>query len=125
VATTVHSSTEINGLRNTLPFGPYKFETNHIFDQFLATEIEISGTSTAQLVGGVSPTIAAFTEINFLLLYPNQDIKVGLHGVTASSAGWTLNAYAMHATEGGSINSLQVYNTAATTVNLFVILGQR
>jgi hypothetical protein len=124
MATTVHGMTEINGLRNTLPFGPYQFQLHSIFDQFLATEITVSATSTAQLVGGTSPTIAAITDINFLLLFPDQNIKVGLHGVTAVSAGWTLTANTLHVTEGCSIDSLQVYNTATVTVNLFVILGQ-
>lgn len=124
MTTLMRGQAELEGLLNAKGFGPYLFQMNSLYDQFLATEIQISATSSAQLVGGVSPSIAAITAINFLLLNPDQAIKVGLHGVTASSDGWTLNANGVHILDKCSMTSLQVYNTASSTVNLFVILGQ-
>ncbi len=124
MTTRMRGMAELEGLLNDKSFGPYLFQMSALYDQFLATEIQVSGVSTAQLVGGVSPSIAAITEINFLLLNPNQNIKVGLHGVTASSAGWTLNANGVHITDKCSMTSLQVYNTASTTLTLFVVMGQ-
>lgn len=124
MSTGMQGGVELKGIRNTLPFGPYLFQLSNIYDQFLATEIQIAGMSTAQLVGGISPTIAAFTMINFLLLYPDQDIKVGLHGVMASSAGFTLNAYGLHVQNSCSMTSLQLYNSSIVTLNLFLVLGQ-
>jgi hypothetical protein len=124
MATILHGTMDMSGLRNTLPFGPYVFPLEAVYDQFLATEIQISGTSSAQLVGGVSPSIAAFTALNFLLLYPDQQMKIGLHGVAAQADGFTLGAYGLYVSSGVTMTSLQAYNTSATTVNLFVILGQ-
>lgn len=124
MTTLMRGQTELEGLLNAKGFGPYLFQMNSLYDQFLATEIKVSGTSTAQLVGGVSPAIAAITTINFLLLTPDQNMKVGLHGVTASSAGWTLSANGVHIADKCSMTSLQVYNTANTTLTLFLVIGQ-
>lgn len=125
MATSVRGNVEIQGLRNTLPFGPYPFFINDLYTQFLATEIQISALSSAQLVGGVSPTIAAITTINLLILHPDQQMRVGLHGVAAQASGFTLNAQGVYVTTDGSINALQVYNNTSSLMNLFIVLGQK
>lgn len=109
--------------RSPFPCGPFPFDINQIHDEFAVENVEVAATSTLQLVGGVAPTIANITTIQFLLLYVDQAIKVGLDGVVAETSGFTLSAYKPLIFPGMSLTQLQIYNSAAVLSNVLVVIG--
>lgn len=106
-----------------LAFGPWAFQADQSYTEFFAAEVQLPATTLVQLVGGVSPAIAALSTIELLGLYPDQGIRVGLHGVDAQAAGFTLDAYQILLSGKGEMTSLNVYNTAAVACNLILVLG--
>jgi len=121
--TQVKAHTRVEALQNALAFGPWDFFDNDVYDEMFAAQIQLTGLLFAQIIGGVSPSITAITEVQFLAIIPDQTIMVGLHGVHAQSAGFTLNANRCIKIGTGSLNSVSVYNTTTVTCNVVFIVG--
>jgi hypothetical protein len=82
MSTVVRVELDISAKRGELlTFGPWVFRQNEIYTEFFGAEFQIAATTLAQIIGGVSPSITAITDIQHLSLYPDQIIQVGLHGV--------------------------------------------
>jgi hypothetical protein len=109
--------------QNDLSFGPWIFERATPFDLFLAVEIQIAATTLAQIIGGANPSIAAITTIQFLVIQPDQNVKIGLHGVNAQSSGFSQVADGVIIMDNISMTSLNIYNTASVTTTIFVGVG--
>lgn len=110
-------------LQSTLPFGPWDLSSvTETYAQFFGSEILIPATTLAQIVGGVNPSVAAITTIQLLLLYASQTIQVGLHGVNGQTNGFTVTANKALLIRG-SINALNIYNTAAVAAAVIVAIG--
>lgn len=119
--TTLH---EISALRSDkYPFGPWRFAGVRIYTLFLGADISISATTLAQIIGGVSPSIASITTIQSLLIFPSKTVRVGLHGVNAQTSGFTLNADSLFTIDNCSMTSLNIYNTVAAAATVFLALG--
>ena len=116
---------ELSATRDAFPFGPWPFTYGDAYDEFVGAYIQIAATTLAQIVGGVSPSLAAIVTIEYLMIVPDQAIKIGLHGVNAQSSGFTLDASGLYLARSVSINALQIYNTAAETVIIFLGIGGR
>ena len=123
--TQVKAHTRVEATQNALDFGPWDFFDNDVYDEMFAAQIQLSSLLFAQLIGGVSPTISVVTLVQFLLIIPDQTIRIGLHGVNAQSDGFLLNANRCLKIGTGSINSVSVYNTTTLTCNLVFIVGGR
>ena len=120
-----HLSLEALSTDNALPFGPWAYRTSRTYAQFVGAEIQIAGTTQAQIIGGVSPSIVSITTIHFLFLRCDLfALRIGLHGVSAQGAGFTLNARQILCLDGGSINALNIYNTGATPASIVLVLGE-
>lgn len=124
MATITRVQIHIEAVRRELfAFGPWDFLANEIYTEFFAAEIQLAATTLAQIIGGVSPAITAITDIQFLMLYPDQAIRIGLHGVNAQTAGFTLNTNQTFLSGRGAINALNLYNTATSTANIGLVIG--
>lgn len=106
-----------------LQFGPWPFERTRPFDLFLGVAIQIEATTLAQIIGGVSPSIAAISTAQFIILQPDQHIKVGLHGVNAQTDGFAQAADGVLILDDVTITSLSLYNTTALTAVVFLGVG--
>lgn len=113
----------IEALQNILNFGPWDFYDNDVYSELFAAQIQLAPSALAQIIGGVSPSIAAITTIQYLCLIPDQVIYVGLHGVNAQTSGFTLNANRSLKIGTGSMTSLSLFNTTILTTNVIVVIG--
>ena len=125
MATTTKTSFDIQALRtDRYPFGPWLFQRSSIYTLFLGADISIGATTLAQIIGGVSPSIASIVTIQFLLVYPNQNVRIGLHGVNAQTApGFTLNLNSVCVIDNCSMTSLNIFNTASVAATVFLAIG--
>ncbi len=123
MATTVRQSLSIKATRDILKFGPWDFSSDQIYTELFGAEVQIATVTLTQIIGGSSPIITAITDIQYLVIYPDQIIRVGLHGVNGQTGGFTLNANQPFCTGRGSIDSLNVYNTSTSTLNLTLAIG--
>jgi len=123
MATVVRASLSIQAVRDILKFGPWDFRGNEIYTEFFGAEIQIAATSLAQIIGGTSPSITSITDIQYLVVYPDQAVRIGLHGVNGQTGGFTLNANQPFCSGRGSIDALNLYNTASSTSNIIVVIG--
>lgn len=122
MATNVREMLHLDAERSNLNFGPWDFRTTKTYTQFFGVEIQVAATTLAQLIAGSSPAFTAITTIEYLLIYPDQQISVGLHGVNAQTDGFTVNANQPLRIEG-SINELSVYNGTSSTANIVLVIG--
>src|SRR5882672_2822035 len=111
MATQVRSQLTIEALQNTLGFGPWNFHDNDIYDEMFAAQIQVNPLTFAQIIGGVSPSIQAIVTVQYLAIVPDQTMKIGLQGVNAQSAGFTLNANRSFKMGTGLVTSVNIYNT--------------
>lgn len=123
MATQVRSQLNIEALQNTLGFGPWNFHDNDIYDEMFAAQIQIGALTLAQIIGGVSPSIQAIVTVQYLVIVPDQTIKVGLQGVNAQTSGFTLNANRSFKMGTGLTTAVNIYNTAALAANVVFIIG--
>ena len=114
---------ELQAHEDQLAFGPWTFDLSALFTQFVGTVITIAGHTTGQILGGVSPAILSVTTGQFLLVRPDKDVLVGLHGVVAQTNGFGLDAFAPLVIGSGSLTSLQIYNTTTSLTRVFIGIG--
>ncbi len=121
--TNVQGQLHIVAKKSQLPFGPWDFFLNGLFAEFFGALIQLPALTFAQIIGGTTPSIAAIKTIQFLLVVPDQVVQVGLHGVNAQSAGFTLNPNQPLQFGVGSMTQLSLYNTATTVANVLLGIG--
>ncbi len=119
----IKAEISLKGAIDSLPIGPWPFANSGVYTLFFGANITLATLTAVQVIGGVSPIISSITTVQFLLIVPTQAIKVGLHGVAAQSAGFTLNANAPLCINGGSLTSLSLYNHSTTTATIFLGIG--
>lgn len=113
----------LKGSIDSLPLGPWPFANSGVYTLFFGANITLAASTLVQVIGGVSPIISSIVTVQFLLIVPTQNIKVGLHGVNAQSAGFTLNANAPQCINGGSLTSLSLYNSSTASATIFLGIG--
>lgn len=124
MATVTRTDIDVSALRSDkFPFGPWTFQRSSTYTLFLGADIQIAATTLAQIIGGVSPSIESIVTVQFLLIYPNQNVRIGLHGVNGQTAGFTLNLNSPLIIDNCSINALNIFNTASSAANVFVAIG--
>ena len=125
MATTTYTSINIKALRtDKYPFGPWLFQRSSTYTLFLGADISIAATTLAQIIGGTAPSIESIVTVQFLLIYPNKNIRIGLHGVNAQTApGFTLNLDSACMIDNCSMTSLNIYNTSNAAANVFIAIG--
>ncbi len=119
----IKAEINLKGMIDALPIGPWPFANSGVYTLFFGANITLATLTSVQVIGGVSPIISSIVTVQFLLIVPTLAIKVGLHGVVASSAGFTLNANAPLCINGGSLTSLSLYNSSTATVSIFLGIG--
>ena len=119
----IKAELNLKGVIDTLPIGPWPFANSGVYTLFFGSNITLATLTAVQVIGGVSPIISSITTVQFLLIVPTKDIKVGLQGVTASSAGFTLSANAPLCINGGSLTSLNLYNSSTASASIFLGIG--
>ena len=123
MSTAVRQVLNIEAVKGNLDFGPWEFHTNDIYTEFFGSEIQIAATTLAQIIGGSGPAFTAITEIEYLFIRADQAIQIGLHGVNGQTSGFALDAYQTLQIGRGSINALNIYNTASSTANVIIAIG--
>lgn len=104
---------EITGHFDTqLPFGPWVYDLSASYEVFVGVRLQLAELTALQLIGGVSPVFTELTTLNGLILQANQDLLIGLEGVDAASAGWTLASGQLFLITGGTLTSVNLYNTS-------------
>ena len=121
--TQVQGHLHIEARQNILGFGPWDFYDADSYTELFAVQIQLAGVTFGQIIGGVSPSLQAITTIQYLCILADQVIQVGLHGVNAQSAGFTLNTNRVMKIGTCTISSLSLYNVSIIPANVVIILG--
>jgi hypothetical protein len=110
-------------MQNVLNFGPLIFNDNDNYEECFTSQITLPALTFLQVIGGTLPAITAITTVQMLCIAPDQNIKIGLEGVNAQTAGFTLNAHKSLKIGTGVITSLSVYNISTVTTDIVFVIG--
>lgn len=108
--------------RNGKLYGPFEHDISQAVTEAAYLVYQVSDSTTLQLVGGVSPQISELTTVTFLQIETDQDILIGLEGITVATNGAPLSANGMSSMIKCALTDIAIRNESGSVANITVLI---